>query len=804
MIVFVVLIIRLMLSSSSCHAACLGVVSCQCEIGETGVIINCRNQNLDIVPDFQNSDTIYQELTLENNAIQTIDDNAFAMIKVRRIVLANNPIGRVSDKAFSNLTDRLTELILQVTSAASFPTVALQPLVQLQSLELIGYGKPSLPSGALSSLVNLQTLRLISGGLQNLSASDFANQQNQLLTLDLMTNQFAAIPASAINALKSLTKLDLSLNGISAVSDSSFSELKSLQALDLSGNNLATVGTRAFSGLETCLLNLTMQRCRLQDGHLLALKRLSALRRLDVSDNEITSIVLMGVPSLQELHAARNQITLGSRLVYRSFSSSLLILDLSDNPITSMDYDSFTDFTRLQELYLDGARGLQLNDKSFVSQRTSLKILSLRSANLSMSQWSSINNITGLQTLWMSSCGLGDIPDFTFRVTNQLENLDLSDNDIGNVTQRSLTGLEYSLIRLYLSRNKLTTLDECIFHRFAKIDILQLQLNFNPLRCGDCSLEWLHDRLQPLKTNPNTTFRTMSLRWTCDDGRYFNTLTDDDFSRCMPTMTVCEDLAIRTTPLPDQSNEFFLTIVDITSTTITVLWNITSDPTVQAIAVRYRVDGGTSETAFPLTPDTTNYTLSDLAPSTTYVIDVEVVVGNVTASSTVRATTADDVYLNLAMILGVAIGLGVAFLILVVIVVLIIVKKSEQKKSMSIYSPQLGGQTKRFVKANDGDQMSSPASSLPRRRSATTTANNNSDDVIVQTIETMTEEEKYRLVNLLTNSRGSLDALNMLGGGRSNDDTELPGWRHHSSARQHIYEEIPDDYYEEIPTDDTV
>jgi len=53
----------------------------------------------------------------------------------------------------------------------------------------------------------------------------------------------------------------------------------------------------------------------------------------------------------------------------------------------------------------------------------------------------------------------------------RLQSLDLSDNSLEQLTQRSLAGLHAYLETIELDNNNITTLDRCVFDRFDSIDL---------------------------------------------------------------------------------------------------------------------------------------------------------------------------------------------------------------------------------------------------------------------------------------------------------------------------------------------
>lgn len=795
------------------EAVCLGVASCSCEANPSGLVANCRDQNLDHVPAFvpDSASQIYYELTLDSNAIRTIEGNAFAGVRVRRLVLTNNRLASIAVDAFSGLEKDLSELAIEIDNSMAFPTVALSKLTVMNSLEIVGYGHETLPSGALTALSSLRTLTLTSGGLRYLTPEDFSTQKSQLTFLNLHSNLFQEIPTSAISVLTNLAVLQLDLNRLFTIGSAAFEGASSLAILNLARNPVTGVELDAFSGLESTLRNISLQQCHLSNEHLKAITRLKSLVYLDISDNLFDDIddILKNMKFLQVLKASRNRITSLKRSTYSLMANSLMVLHLDDNPLVDVASDTFSDLTLLQELYLDGAQRLVLDEHSFASQESSLKLLSMRSANLSSSPWSAVSVLGALKTLWMSSCKLTEVPDYTLSRMSRLENLDLNNNAISRLTQRSLAGLSTSLVRLYLSGNKLRTLDECVFYEFKKLDILQLQLNNNPLEC-DCALKWLHDLLRPYKSNPATHFRVMSLQWKCADlnGKLFTTLTDADFSNCPSgnQSTQCQHLEY-TTPstssssTPKQSTKLVLILTDVTHDSILVTW--TAPPSAVAIEFNlvYVIDDRT--TRVPSLPsDTNHHSLTGLTPNSHYIVCLEMVTSSFPITTCANTTTAGGPESNIsAIIIGTSLAGGfVLVCVTIVIVVVVFFRKRQQSKPPQLVrAPTVGRQSKRFRKTKD-EYDTTLTTTL------TTDSCEDPGEALVHTLVAMTDEEKDRLVNLLTSSMGGLDELDRsssyryVGARYGPIDAVNP---YCSSVRdRHEYDEIPDSYYDEIKCED--
>ena len=151
-----------------------------------------------------------------------------------------------------------------------------------------------------------------------------------------------------------------------------------------------------------------------------------------------------------------------------------------------------------------------------------------------------------------------------------------ADNQIDQLNQRSLVGLESSLVQLNLVGNRLTTIDRCTFHRLTRLEPKSLMLRGNSLSC-DCRLRWLYDW-----TNGSRHFHY----WRCRDGRPFSTLTDADFRSCNDSATDnqrCEDLTPTTTTTKPRPL-IGLSVFNVTSSSFAVRWTVDAAALPAAVA----------------------------------------------------------------------------------------------------------------------------------------------------------------------------------------------------------------------------
>jgi Leucine-rich repeat (LRR) protein len=803
---------------------------CECEYMHQPdrLVVNCKQKYFDTIPSpVAGSDVMIDELTLADNVLSTIPDKAFIGLRIRRLDLTGNQLTNISGGAFDGLQETVEELLLELDESAEFPVQSLAALTGLRLLKVVGYRRAStLPPRALAPLTSLAVLSLRDGSLHNLSAADLDGQRTSLTELDLNSNKLDAVPTAAIASLKNLTVVELNQNVINVIANRSFGSASTLRRLSLDQNPISTIDPDAFAGLATSLRNLSMQSCRLQDRHLVALKTLLGLHNLVVAYNEITTVdrLIGDMSSLEVLSAMNNRITSLSGTTYRAAGASLRSINLAGNPLVDVAADTFVGMRALEELVLDGAHLSWLDADSFASQRGKLRVLSLKSANLSGSVWTAVNGLTALQFLWMPQCSLRDVPDFAFAAAGHLQTLDLDGNIIETLTPRALAGLHDSLEVITLNNNRLTTLDRCVFDRFTKIDILRVGLANNPLQC-DCGLQWLYESLKPYRSD----LRFDALPWRCANlaGRRFNNLTDSDFVQCGLVATSaapCENLMPTTSPpitFPvDPSIQLYINSTSAYS--ITMSWIVEITQNVDSMAVTYQRRSSSVAVRQDVDKVAANgtLTLTQLNPNTTYIICLEVKTssaGTVKSCTEAQTTLAgpDSQSASMQLILGVAIGGGLALIVIIVVVIVCVCRQQERQRiskrtPQSPTAPKQSFQTKHYRKRAAGGGASSDP------RTSGSLANMTDADVdraIGQTLERLNPESKEALANLLRSaSAASLDRL----GGASTFYPPSGYYQHRGgghltaaaggtpTAERHVYEELPDDTYDMIPTDPTV
>jgi len=474
-----ILLLLVILRPVLVHSACLGVSECSCESlsDGSGQVINCRNRDLTAVPNFDltGSQTQYAELTLAGNRIGSIPQRAFDGLHFRRLDLSDNPLARLDPAAFGGVEQDLIELRLTLSPDAEFPAAAISSLTRLRILHVANFGGRQLPTGAISTLTELVELALTSGSLTTLNAGDLNAQRGSLLTLLLHGNEISAVPTAALSAATMLRKLDLSRNQIQSLPADVFAGSVHLNVVDLSNNGLGAgvVDSAAFRWVADGLRTLTMKSCQLGDGDLAALRQLHAISELTLSYNSFANLptdLFNRMRALRRLRIDNNRLQSVTRSTFSGASSTLELLDVSHNPLSSVPGNAFLDLNYLQELRLDGVTSIRLGSDSFSSrQQRVLRTLSVRGSGVGDRLWSIISNLKGLTTLSASNCSISSIPDFAFRRNTALQTIDISSNAIDSLTQKSVYGLADSLAAINLHSNRISTIHQCTFYGFRSV-----------------------------------------------------------------------------------------------------------------------------------------------------------------------------------------------------------------------------------------------------------------------------------------------------------------------------------------------
>ncbi|XP_028853733.1 toll-like receptor 22 [Denticeps clupeoides] len=332
--------------------------------------------------------------------------------------------------------------------------------------------------------------------------------------LDLSFNSISRIGPREFANLKQLRFLNMSDNKIHLVEPDAFRHLATLEVLNLSKNKITNVPRSFLLGLS----NLTLLRLdgnQITDIHQSAFHSLDNLKTVNLSNNilhhpeKLKPLFL--APNLEELSIGRNNFLSFHSRGLSATPSSLKWLDLSWNPLR---FFQLTDdiFPHLEYLDLtscgsNGSLEWIVQDAAFLR---SVRTLNLSAIHTSEEGMESIllsfnasftklrlrnipaDNVTrfldvacspALSALHLTSVHIANTPSDMFQPCAFLENLDLSEDKMSDMSPLTFRGLQ-QLQKLRLNINALTKVN--IKHELPALEILDLSTNrIENLLCAD-------------------------------------------------------------------------------------------------------------------------------------------------------------------------------------------------------------------------------------------------------------------------------------------------------------------------------
>ncbi|XP_024418463.2 toll-like receptor 3 [Desmodus rotundus] len=417
------------------------------------------------------------ELHLRSNSIQKIQNNPFKNLKnLIKLDLSHN--GVPSTKLGTELQlQNLQELLLSNNKINVLTREELDFLgnSSLKKLELSSNPIKEFTPGCFHAIGKLFGLSLnnvqLGPSLTEKLCLQLANTSIQ--NLFLSNTQLSRTSNVTFAGLKqtNLTTLDLSHNSLNMIGNDSFAWLPHLKYLFLEYNNIGHLSSRSFYGLSN-VRYLNLRRSFTKQSNSLALlpkiddfsfQWLTCLEYLNLEDNNFPgtkSNMFTGLIKLKYLSLS-NSFTSFQTLTNETFvslaHSPLLMLNLSRNKISKMEGGAFSWLGALkvldlgineigQELTGEEWRGLDNIVEIYLSYN---KYLQLTSTSFTL--------VPSLQQLMLRRVALRIAAPSPFRPLRNLTILDLSNNNIANINDDLLEGLE-KLEILDLQHNNLARL----------------------------------------------------------------------------------------------------------------------------------------------------------------------------------------------------------------------------------------------------------------------------------------------------------------------------------------------------------
>ncbi|XP_050098956.1 chaoptin isoform X2 [Anopheles aquasalis] len=348
---------------------------------------------------FRPAEQSLMRLELQHNRLGAVTrDLLGTMPHLHWLDLSSNRIAEVEYDALRTLR-KLQVLKLSRNALTELPAELFRGVHGLRVLEMAHNSLKYLPDGLVQS-EGLERLDVSHNQLTKIPVTAISNLAAMALCeLDLSHNHIGAIHSVDLNnKFRSLAWLDLSHNRLVRLEDAAFATLPRLATLDLSHNDELEVMGRAFIGLEGSLIEL-----RLANVSLGAVPELASpsLRTLQISHNELPSIP----PEL-----AANL-------------SALRSLDLSENDLTNVPLITHS-LPNLRNLYLAGNPITTLTNTSLLGAADTLESLDIANLQLHLIETGVLNKLHHLRSLRIStypSLGSFNIPRILENANNLRE-----------------------------------------------------------------------------------------------------------------------------------------------------------------------------------------------------------------------------------------------------------------------------------------------------------------------------------------------------------------------------------------------
>nr|XP_046265965.1 transforming growth factor beta activator LRRC32 isoform X2 [Scatophagus argus] len=465
-----------------------------------------------------------QMLDLSCNQVQILTQETLANhTGFRHLNLHSNKIHFIQPGLFKDMTDlKVLNLSRNHLNVFALSKINIGPLTAVESLDLSSNGLyTGMSDYFLADSPSLKNLSLNGNSITKITQYTFRGSLS-LRKISLHNNVILEIEDGAFDSLDRLTELDLSKNSITCITDFNlynltvlnlsknsmelFQSTKSqhffkLECLDLSENKMTHF---PFLPHKNVLKYLDVSRNQIQHvgvqrGH----ENIDHVRYLDMSYNQLQSLPELFfncMDSLEVLNVSNNCISSFS-ITNEVLLQTVKIINLSYNSLQSLTFGENT-LQSLEELYLQG-NDLAVLDHQIFQRLPSINLLQLQQNNLIICELDknhqdpqdcvSFASMANLQFLNLSENSLRTLPANAFANT-ALKSLDLSLNPGLVLDKHSLSGLEHSLIHLFLRENNISNLnaDLSSLRSLKHIDLSTNQLTTLPMWNRDSSIESLN------------------------------------------------------------------------------------------------------------------------------------------------------------------------------------------------------------------------------------------------------------------------------------------------------------------------
>ncbi len=386
--------------------------------------------------------------------------------------LMRNAIPQLDQTFFGpDLGVSLVSLDLTGNKGIKLHVNAFSGLTGLKELKLIDCDLTSLSDGLLDPLGNLEILNLYSNALLELPAGIFRNL-TRLKTLTLRNNRFEGFPPGLLTPLIMLEELELGYSKFRSLPPRMLSGNTNLKRFEFLVNGLFCPPQRPGCEAAAIKLNLT--------GSLFGNPNVEVVKLLHVPlTGELQASLFRGCFNLRNVTIQSAYI---ERLSIGLFAETPLLelLDLAGNRLTSITAGTLNGRNKLKTLRLLANRIATIEPTAF-NGLVGLEVLHLHQNQLTDISGDLLCDLTGLETLYLQQNQIRKIQRTALATNGKLRHLDLAFNNI-SVSKGSnngfLSGQVFgSLETLNLTHNNISYLEESLIINFLNLRTLNLSHN---------------------------------------------------------------------------------------------------------------------------------------------------------------------------------------------------------------------------------------------------------------------------------------------------------------------------------------
>uniref|UniRef100_A0A673JY51 Toll-like receptor 4 n=1 Tax=Sinocyclocheilus rhinocerous TaxID=307959 RepID=A0A673JY51_9TELE len=516
---------------------------------------SCSGRNLTHIPN--SLPFTVMSLDFSFNFLSSLHKCAFpVLVNLQVLDLTRCHIKHIENDTFYNVKN-LTTLILTGNPITYFGPGCLNSLHNLQRLVLVDVGLSSLQL-QMNNLTKLQELRVGTNNIQSMSLPPFMSTFKDFSLLDLHANNISIIKTDDTVVLREIGRnmtLILSRNLLLHIEPGAFKDIY-LKEFHIQSSfvslNAQKECLEALTGLSVDKLFIGSYRMqwkvKVSNGSYLdglsvpLISHIPSLEKLVVRNNmPMTFNGISDLPLLQFVDLSGNFLILKDccsqffqrtpNIHYMNFSQNTEI-GIADKPFSGLDLLEVLDLHRTKLVlvfyfgFLHGLKNLKYLDISYTSITFTRQMIFQNLNNLTVLKMAGnsfhgdalsylLQNLTCLEVLALSHCGIEEISRRSFIGTQKIRYLYLSQNKLMILDFLALPNLK-QLTSLYVDKNSITSIPLHVLQKLPT-NLSEFDLSSNPIDCS-CSqtdfIWWIIHNQNMLKQPENIFCKTTDFRAT--------------------------------------------------------------------------------------------------------------------------------------------------------------------------------------------------------------------------------------------------------------------------------------------------